>query len=444
MTRHHAPTSPGSTSLLRARRGGPVAATAAALLAAICTAPALASSPTATTATAGTTATVDRAATARTTATASTAHGDNVRGELLSVTPLLRLSRDEVTEAIAEHGVDASSIRHGIATYRLAYATITPTGEPTTASTLLVLPDGGRRHLATVAELHGTTVFRGDAPSTGDNVTRLGAYLYAAGGRAVVAPDYLGLGTGPGTHPYLDNVSSVSASLDALRAARPATAQLGRRLTGEVHVTGFSQGGQVAMAFGREVSRGADRHFRLRSLTPVSGPYDIAGEEVPGMFDGRVKDTSSIFYIAYFLTAQNKLHPLYDDPREVFRQPYADRVEKLFDSEHTQEEVARGLAPNLKELLTDAWYKHVRQPTGTLAEVMALNDGVCQWKPRVPVRLHTATGDRDVPIGNTTSCVKTLAQHGVHPKVINHGDVNHLGGYLNAISDNARWFARHR
>ncbi|MEC4019134.1 alpha/beta hydrolase family protein [Streptomyces sp. H27-D2] len=415
----------------RARRG---ATAAAALLVALAATPALAAGPTRQEAPA-------RTAQATRTAPAS-ARTPLARGALLSVTPLERKTRAQVVEFVTGEGVDAAAARHGTASYRLTYATVTPGGAPTTASALLVLPTGGGHRLAAVSENHGTLAYRGNAPSTGDNASRIAAQLYASGGRAVVAPDYLGLGTGPGTHPYVDNRSSVSASLDALRAARTAAAQRGKRLDGDVYVTGFSQGGQVSMALGRELSRGADRHFRLRALAPVSGPYDIEGSELPGMFDGRVAADSAVFYLSYFLVAQNRLHPLYTDPREVFRAPYADRLERLFDSEHPDQEIFKELPRTVKELLTDEWYERVQHPSGVFAEVIRLNDGVCDWAPRVPVRLHTASGDTDVPIANARDCARRLAGHGVRAKVTDHGSADHFGTYLEAVSDNARWFAR--
>ncbi|WP_431043401.1 alpha/beta hydrolase [Streptomyces sp. P1-3] len=364
------------------------------------------------------------------------------RGALLSVTPLGHASRAEVVRLVTAAGVDAGAARHGTDSYRLTYATVTPSGAPTTASALLVLPDGGGDRLATVSETHGTLAYRGHAPSAGGNASNIGALLYASGGRAVVAPDYLGLGAGPGTHPYMDTASSVSASLDALRAARSAAARHGRQLTQDVYVTGFSQGGQVAMALGHELDRGADPRFRLRALAPVAGPYDLAGQEVPGMFDGRVKGASSAFYVSYFLVAQNRLRPLYADPREVFRAPYADRVEGLFDGEHREKEIAEQLPGSLEELVTEEWYGRLRHPSGALADALRRNDGVCEWAPRVPVRLHTARGDRDVPFGNTVSCVKSLAERGAPAAVLPHGDTDHFGTYREAVSSNARWFGR--
>jgi len=362
------------------------------------------------------------------------------RGVLLGVTPVAELGRAEVAAFLKGAGIDAATVRHGIRGYRLTYRTLTPRGESTTAAGLLVLPQGGGRRLDLVADTHGTMVDRDYAPSVAEEFGRYTPSLHAAAGRAVAAPDCLGLGKGPGPHPYMDTASSVSASLDMLRASRTAARALGRPLTGDVYGTGFSQGGQVALALGRELARGADRHFRLRALAPVAGPYDLLGAEIPGLLDGRVNDTSGVLHMAYFLTAQNRLHPLYRDPAEAFRQPYAGYVERLFDTRHTEEDILAKLAGSVKELLTDDFHQRLEHPDGALPAALKAQDGTCDWKPDVPVRLHTAAGDTDVPIANSRTCAAVLARHGVRVPVIDHGEVGHFGSVLLAAPQIVRWF----
>ncbi|MEU3504902.1 hypothetical protein ABZ726_30695 [Streptomyces hundungensis] len=233
------------------------------------------------------------------------------RGDLIQVEAESTRTPSQVSDFLKSAGIDNTEVRYGVRGYRITYRTITPQGTPTTATGLLVLPQDGRHtRLDLVADTHGTMVDRDYAPSVGEDDGRLSPYLHASVGRAVTAPDYLGLGKGPGRHPYMDTASAVSASLDMLRATRTAARELGRPLTGNVYGTGFSQGGQVAMALGRALSQGADAHFRLKALAPVSGPYDIVGQEMPALFDGRVNDTSGVLSMAYWLTAQNRLHPL--------------------------------------------------------------------------------------------------------------------------------------
>ncbi|MGW0749311.1 alpha/beta hydrolase family protein [Streptomyces sp. NPDC002587] len=362
------------------------------------------------------------------------------RGTLISVTPLAPLGRDQVVAELATLGIDPGTVRYGVSAYRLAYATVDPQGRPTTATGLLVLPRGGPHRLDLVSDTHGTVATRDDAPSGGAGYHRLTPYLHASAGRAVAAPDYLGLGGGPGAHPYMDTRSAVTASVDMLEASRTAAGRLGRPVTRDVYATGFSQGGQVAMALGRELSR--DRSgFRLRALAPMAGPYDLTGSEIPAIADGRVAPASAVFYLSYFLTAQNRLHPLYKDPAEVFRAPHAQAVENLFDGNHQAKDIVAALPATPQELLTPEWAENIRDPRGALAEVLAANDGSCDWKPAVPVRLYTSGGDTDVPIANTRACAADLARHGVRAKIVDQGpDADHSTTAIRSAPQAVRWF----
>lgn len=364
------------------------------------------------------------------------------RGDLVSVEPVAELSKAQVAAFLARAEIGDDTVRHGVRAYRLTYRTIGTDGRPTTATGLLTLPVGGERRLDLVSDTHGTMVHRDYAPSVAADFGKLPSYLHASAGRAVAAPDYLGLGKGPGTHPYMDTRSAVTASLDMLSAARTAAQRLHRPLTGDVYATGFSQGGQVAMALGRELSSGQARGFRLRALAPVAGPYDLTGEEVPALYDGRVNDISGLFYVSYFLVAQNRLHPLYSDPSEAFRAPYDERVEALFDGEHQEEDVVTQLPGSVKELLTPEFYERLRHPDGALLTALKSQDDSCDWKPKVPVRLYASAGDTDVPIGNARSCAADLAAHGVRAPVLDQGAVDHFGSFKKGGPKAVAWFDR--
>lgn len=362
------------------------------------------------------------------------------RGDLVSVTPVADRDADAVRAFLRGQDTATDPVRYGVRAYRLTYRTVDPYGGPTTATGLLTLPKGGGHRLDLVSDTHGTMVDRDYAPSASEDFGRVPSYLNASAGRAVAAPDYLGLGGGPGPHPYMDTASAVTASVDMLRAARTAADRLGRPLTGDLYATGFSQGGQVAMALGKALAQGADRHFRLKALAPVSGPYDGEGQEMPALFDGRVNDISGVLYLSYWLVAQNRLHPLYKDPSEVFRVPYASRVESLFDGEHEEEDVVRGLAPSVRQLLTPAFYERLRHPSGAVLDAIRAADHTCDWKPEVPVRLYAGSGDTDVPIGNARACARTLAGQGARVRVVDQGAVDHFGSLAVSAPQVVRFF----
>ncbi|WP_240468278.1 alpha/beta hydrolase [Streptomyces dangxiongensis] len=371
---------------------------------------------------------------------AAEGQGSGDRGEVVSVVPVAAHSRAEIARVLGRQHVGAVPLRYGVLAYRVTYRTVDPQGRPTTATGLLSVPSGGGRRLGLVSDTHGTMANRAYAPSVAEDA-RTRSYLFAATGRAVAAPDYLGLGEGPGRHPYMDTRSAVTASVDMLRAARTASRLLGRSLDRDLYVTGFSQGGQVAMALARAVQGGDAAGFRLKAVAPVAGPYDLQGTEEPALTDGRVNNVSGVFYLSYFLVAQNRLHPIYKDPAEVFRQPYAGRVEGLFDGRHKDEDIVRQLAPTVRKLLTDRFYRELRKPAGGLLEALRANGHACDWKPDVPVRLYAGNRDTDVPIGNARTCARTLAGRGARVRVLEVGPVGHFGSDRAALAGIARWFS---
>jgi hypothetical protein len=365
------------------------------------------------------------------------------RGALVSAVPIAQLTAAQLDAAAADFpGTPRAS--YGATAYRLIYRTVDPDGRPTTASGLVVLPDG-RRGALTVAEyLHGTTTTKADAASvSGESTDRIVTALFAGQGLVGVAPDYLGLGLGPGRHPYIDTRTETTASTDLLLAARSFAAKHGIALRHDVLVTGFSQGGRASLGVGRALTRGEAGPFRLGEIRAVAGPYDLLGEELPATFDGRVLPTTAAFYLAYFVTAWNRTVGLYDDPREAFQPPYAQTVEALFDGKHTEEQIIAGLPDAPGKLFTPEFAAKLEHPTGRFRRALLAADEICRdWTPRVPIHLYNGTEDTDVVPTNADACASSLRTRGADVTVHSMGAVNHFGTAFAAYPEIVRAYAR--
>jgi hypothetical protein len=376
-------------------------------------------------------------------------HEHVARGELVSVRYLGAKSADEVRAWLATEGFDASSVRYGVESYRLIYRTVDARGRATFASGLFVLPRNGARKLRTVSYTHGTTSYIADAPSMAQDVWGPGpAVTYGAAGFAAAAPDYLGLGEGPGVHPWKDVPTETSASLDMLRAARQFTQGKGRTLDGQVLVTGFSQGASSALGLARALRDGADPYFRVRAVAPISGGYDFRGAELPALLGGGLDPKMSVAYVSYLLTSWNRIHGgIYEEPSELFQEPYASRVETYFDGTTPGEVMLKGLPATLDRLLTPRGFEVLRHPSGTFAEALRVDGEVCTgWAPGVPVRLYKITDDDQAVTANTDHCAAAFRARGVDAPVIDVGDKvyggsRHLGSNLAGTALAVRWFA---
>jgi hypothetical protein len=365
------------------------------------------------------------------------------RGAVISVAPVASFSATRLAAALNSIGLGSwgALVHYGVDGYRVLYRTISVNGSPVTASGLVVLPQRAARTLRAVEFGHGTEVPRLDAPSVNPQSDgRLAGLVAASAGFAAVAPDYLGLGAGPGHHPFLHAASEASASLDLLRASLTIAARHGGRLDPQVFVTGFSQDGQAAMALGQVLQQGADPRLRLGALAPVSGTYDIAHAELPAIFAGQIAPKSATFYLPYVLLAWNRIYHLYQRPAQAFRPPYDHTMPVLFDGYHTDAQITAGLAPNLGALLTPRFLRLLHHPAGGLLRGLRINDATCGWHPHVPVRLYAARGDRDSVIANAWHCQAALRAHGAHVPVIDVGPVDHDHSLVLALPKLLAWF----
>ena len=365
------------------------------------------------------------------------------RGSVISAVPVAQLTAAQLN-AVSADFPGTPPAAYGVTAYRLIYRTIDHDGRPTTASGIVVLPDG-RRGALTVAEyLHGTNPTKAAAASVDDTSTdRLVTALFAGQGLVGVAPDYLGLGLGPGKPPYLDTKTETTSSGDLLLAARTFAAKHGIALKRDVLVTGFSQGGRASMAFGRALSRGEVGSFRLGAIQAVAGPYDLLGSEFPAVFTGGVLPPTATFYLGYLITAWNRTVGLYDDPREAFQAPYAATVEGLFDGTHSDEDIVAALPDTPQKLFTPSFIKQLQHPTGKLLRAVRAADQVCRdWTPRVPVHLYSGTKDTDVVAANADACAASLRARGADVTVHSMGPVDHTGTAFAAYPGIIRAFSR--
>jgi hypothetical protein len=364
-------------------------------------------------------------------------------GRLISVTALHTYAdRAEVDAALAADEFDPGTDRYGVRTYRLVYRTTDATGHPTTASGLVALPINDERRLTPVSFGHGTEIYKPDAPSTSDDVFLIGpALTFASAGFAAVAPDYVGLGVGPGPHPWMDVPSETTASLDLLRAARTFAGREGRRLDSDVYASGFSQGASAALGLARALQSGADPYFRAAAVAPISGAYDFRHAAIPSLFTPEVHPVLASAYTTYLLVAFDRLHDIYPYPGYVFRSPYVD-LPNLFDGTHTGMEVLTALPPTIDDLLTPRGKALLLHPTGRFADALAELDSVCtDWAPRMPVRLYYSPGDEEAVNANTEHCHATLGAPTVDLGVdTDYNGFVHEGSEVLGVPEVTRWF----
>jgi pimeloyl-ACP methyl ester carboxylesterase len=227
-----------------------------------------------------------------------------------------------------------------IAVHRINYATVGGAGEYTTANGTLMVPAGSdaRCHGARpiILYAHGTSAERSfNIANLADEENAEGLFLaafFAAHGYIVVAPDYTGYGSSTlPYHPYLNADAQAADMIDALAAARsalPATSAPDTTDSGSLYVTGYSQGGYVAMATQRAMQAAG---MTVTASAPMSGPYALSAF-ADAVFFGRVNGGAQVFTTFLITGYQRAYGDIYASASDVFEPQYADSIESVLPS----------------------------------------------------------------------------------------------------------------
>lgn len=234
------------------------------------------------------------------------------------------------------------------------YVTRDPAGDPATASAGVLVPSGsnaacqGERPVVLYA--HGTTTdhAKNMADVVNDSEASLMMAMYAAQGFIVVAPNYLGYDRSNLTwHPYLNAEAQAIDMIDGLRAAKAhLEAESAVTPSEQLFITGYSQGGHVAMATHREIQANYAGEFTVTASGPMSGPYNLLpfAEIVNG--PGPVNAGATIFTPMLLTSYQRSYGNVYGSPTEAYQAPYAATAETLFPTDTPVETlIAEGMLP---------------------------------------------------------------------------------------------------
>lgn len=273
----------------------------------------------------------------------STAHGT------LIVNPPLRLASLSAAALQAELSSSASGAALlevagapacGIDVYYVLFQTLGAAGEQTESSGAMMVPTGpagtcsGSRPIVLYA--HGTntdkTLNLADLtnPNNGEGV--LIAAMFAAQGFIVVAPNYAGYDISTlGYHPYLLANQQSGEMLDILAAARsglPKSLSSSTTDSGQLLVTGYSEGGYVAMATARALDMAGTP---ATAYGPMSGPYALEafGDAI---FDG-FTDIGGTIFAPFLTTAYQKAYGnIYTSTSDIYAPAYASGIDTLLPS----------------------------------------------------------------------------------------------------------------
>lgn len=306
--------------------------------------------------------------------------------------------------------------QYSVRTYRVTYNTIDTQGEPTVASGAVSVPVGANcTALPMLVYCHGTVLRQLDVPSQNNNESLIGK-AFGSTGYIAVSPDYLGLGLNSGVHPYVHGESQATASIDLVYAAREFVETLdGVTDSGELFITGYSQGGHAAMA----TLKYAQEHNLNDALgivagAPCSGPYNLSGSQAEVLLSDQ--PYSNPGYIVYLLIGYQFVYGnIYQDLGDILQSPYNETVLPFFDGAQNESgmgEVNAILPEVLSALLVDTVLVNFASNDNHPIWVALRDNDSYDWTPEVPLRMFYCDGDEQVAFTNSTFADSVMNDNG--------------------------------
>lgn len=377
-------------------------------------------------------------------------------GDVFSVEPKLDLTPQAVAGFISNNLGEQNSpdfinylnsFNVGLKAYKITYYTKNEKNNLVKATGLLMYPKANYK-LSTVVSDHGTTDSRQNVPSNLKGVLYAGFVVelsYVLNGYILMAPDYVGMGSGDGVHPYVHYPTEASATIDFVTAANKVLAQQNVKRYDEYFLTGYSQGAHAAMSTLKKLSISNPNNLSFKYAYMGDGPYDFSGVTLQkGVLEKQVYPFTS--FIANVVNTCNKTgYQMYNSSiSEVISSEYLDR----YNYHVVQDNGGLLWGPLVwRTLFTNNFVNDVtNNQNNKLRQCLKSND-VYDWYNKTPMTLGHSTVDLAIHPDNTSKTIEV--QRGYYSwwdlnkyklEALYWGPLGHIGGIVPfVLASNAKF-----
>lgn len=368
--------------------------------------------------------------------------------QLVSYTLQQSFTKTQLDSFLSSTGFNLPvSPQYDIEVYQVIYKT--PYRHPDSlvnASGIVVFPKNAACPSALGCYAHGTFTKRTQVPSYEGPERPIGFFFAGIGGVVTAMPDELGMGDSDSSiiiHPYINKFHSGYASINIMRAARQLADTLNIPLSGEVALTGYSQGGYTTMATNKLIQESYASEFNVVASAPMSGPYDLKKTMVDVMLS--FDPFSSPSYLPYLLlghhSVSSALQQAYPTPSHIFKSPYDSILPPLYYSKlYTTGQIDQFCDPVPRNMIIDSVIAAFENDTLHPFRLILNDNDLLGWAPQNAVKIHYCTADEQVNYLNALRADTAWRANGAPDiQIQNFGSFSH-GGCVEPALTSAAFF----
>ena len=308
-------------------------------------------------------------------------------------------TRFVTTRLWTQSELDRLVFKYDVDIYNIHYRTLSVDGKDiVNASGVVVVPKANQRwpkdkKADFLSYQHGTMLSRDEAPSSSRGAEMGLAVTLAAGeGYVVAIPDYLGLGkSGESSgivHPYCQYAPLANSAGNMLKAIRGMFKSQNfinneakpPELSGDVRLTGYSEGGYVTLALQHELEVNSAKYGinRVIASAPMAGPYSLANAMLDPMVGEVPYPKVANFYGPYIMVTMNNTYQKYTAPDQYLsnKEPpnYAKLLPPMIDGKHTAAQVNKVMPTLMQDVVNAATLSDLKAKYGFLYGYLKTND----------------------------------------------------------------------
>ena len=333
--------------------------------------------------------------------------------------------------------------RNGVKLYRVRYRTVIPEqgNRPVVVGGLIAVPDTPAGSYPVVSYQHGTVFSKTEVPSFPEQSpeTRFMIAQFAGNGYILVAADYIGKGTSTEPDSYLIKESTAQACVDMLLAAKAVLASLNITTTGDLFLSGWSQGAYSTMVFRNRLEQVG---VTVKAAATASTPMDLYVLITRWINNRTALDSDWLVgCVALLINSYEQYVNLPGLSTAAIKPQYWQTARDFYDNKIGWTEASKVFPKSTKEFLQADFADASSLVANRFFQKLQENQGY-QWRFRTPSRYYYGKIDEVVPPYIATLPVAYQeAIAGATATAVYAGDnADHRGTFIFGMLNQKLWF----